>query len=110
MAIQPIDLQTMYTSLEKVSKLTQSQQGMQLQGAIQQEENSKRLQEQAKAVEKTTADDEGPLQIKDRNSSDAETQDSETERKSQEELGEKLLDSKQIITDPNLGQHIDITG
>ncbi len=108
MAIQPIDLQTMYSSLEKVSKMTQHQQGMQLQGAIQQEEISKREQEKVKTVEETEMDDEGPLNIKDRSSPEKDSSNEHSEKQNQEE--ETGLDTKQVITDPNLGQHIDISG
>ncbi len=108
MAIQPIDLQTMYSSLEKVSKMTaQKQQGIQLQSAIQQEELTKRVQEKASTVEKADMDDDGLSHVKDRKNSDAEAQTSdEREEKNEEVVEEKF----EVIKDPNLGQHIDISG
>ncbi len=108
MAIQPIDLQTIYTSLEKVSKITaQKQQAMQLQGAIQQEELTKRLQEKSTTVEKTDMDDEGPMNVKDRKNGESE---SDTAREREEKKDDPKEDVFQVITDPHLGQHIDISG
>ncbi len=109
MAIQPIDLQTMYSSLEKVSKLTASkQQEMQLQSSIQQEENAKKIQAKATTVEKPDMDDEGPTHIKDQNKgSDENTSHAEKEQQKEEE---EIKEPMQVITDPSLGQHIDISG
>ncbi len=108
MAIQPIDLQTMYSSLEKVSKMTgQKQQGIQLQSAIQQDELTKRIHEQSTTVEKAEMDDDGIAHVKDRKSNDNENQSFEEREEHKEELNEEKIE---IITDPSLGQHIDISG
>ncbi len=110
MAIQPIDLQTMYTSLEKVSKMTAAkQQGMQLQSAIQQDELTKRIQEKASTVEKTEMDeDEGLTHVKDRQkNSEADSHTSDEREEKKEEQPEEHIE---VITDPFLGRHIDISG
>ncbi len=108
MAIQPIDLQTMYASLEKVSKMTsQKQQSVQLQSAIQQEELTKQIQEKAAAVEEAKMDEDELSHVKERKHHNSEGQDAEPHEEKQEEQNEEKL---QIITDPSLGQHIDISG
>ncbi len=110
MAIQPIDLQTMYTSLEKVSKLTAAkQQAVQLQSAIQQEDLAKKIQEKAIAVEKTEMDnDEGLSHIKDKQEhTDSESQSSSDHKEKKDEPVEEPM---QVITDPLIGQHIDVSG
>ncbi len=108
MAIQPIDLQTMYSSLEKVSKLTaQKEQGAQLQGAIQQEELTKRIQEKATTVEKTDMDDDGLSHVKDQKKGDNHNSSSGDREEKKDDMPEEAF---QVITDPWLGQHIDISG
>ncbi len=108
MAIQPIDLQTMYSSLEKVSKLTaQKEQGIQLQGAIQQEELTKRIQEKTTTVEKADMDDDGLAHVKDQNNGESHGGSSGHREENKEEAPEETY---QVITDPWLGQHIDISG
>lgn len=65
MAIQPIDLQTLYSQLGNVSKTVAfQQQGVPLQNAIQQEEQTKRLQQKREAVEAASGYDEGPAGVK----------------------------------------------
>ncbi len=111
MALLPIDLQTMYASLDKVSKLTgQKQQVEQLQTAIIQEELTKKVQEKAKTVEKSTMDDQGPMHVKDRQHGGNGSSASEKDQKFQKQ---ETTENQQIfeqIKDPSLGQKIDISG
>ena len=108
MAILPIDLQTMYAALDKVSKLTaQKQQAEQLQSAIQQDELTKKIQEQAKAVEKSTMDDQGPIHVKDRQGDGNSQKEEERRQKQEVESQEQAYEQ---IKDPVLGQRIDISG
>ena len=107
MAIQPIDLQTLYSQLETVSKTVAfQQQGMQLQNSIQQEEQSKRLQQKQQAVEAASANEEGPLAVKDRKGSSPQEQGS-GDKKSEEKNDKTVFE---VIKDPRLGQHVDISG
>ena len=109
MAILPIDLQTMYASLDKVSKLTgQKQQAEQLQSVIQQEEMTKKLQEQAKAVEKSSMDDQGPVHVKDRQHGGDSHQ--ESDKRQEQEIESPQQQLFEQIKDPSLGQRIDISG
>lgn len=109
MAIQPIDLQTLYSQLETVSKTVAfQQQGVQLQNSIQQEEQSKRLQQKQQAVEAASANEEGPLAVKDRKNGNPQEQGSGGKKSESKEKNDD--DVFEVIKDPVLGQHIDISG
>lgn len=111
MAIQPIDLQTLYTQLEKVSKMTaHQQQGLQLQKAIQQEEQAKRLQEKQKTVEKVSMDEDGFPVVSDHNKAITPNEDEDGDHQREPEKDEAIPEKLEIIKDPKLGQHIDISG
>ena len=111
MAIQPIDLQTLYSQLGTVSKtVAHQQQGVQLQNAIQQDEHGKRLQEQHRAVEAASAKEDGPGAVKNNkggSSADEEKKDKKKKDGRDEEPVEKVFE---VLKDPRLGQHIDISG
>ncbi len=108
MAILPIDLQTMYASLDKVSKLTaQKEQAEKLTVAMQQEELTHKLQEQAKTVEKSNLNDDGPVHIKDKQDSSDTHYESQKKQESEEQQQEQEYEH---IKDPSLGQRIDISG
>lgn len=111
MAIQPIDLQTMYTQLEKVSKMAaHQQQGLQLQKAIHQEEQAKRLQEKNQTVEKAIMDDEGLPVVADRNKNARPEEDEEGKNQTNAQKDETIPEEFEVIKDPRLGQHIDVSG
>ncbi|MGI5172184.1 hypothetical protein H0R92_01095 [Treponema sp. OMZ 840] len=110
MAIQPIDLQTLYSQLANVSKnVAFQQQGAQLQNAIQQEEHSKRLKEQHEAVEAAVNHDEGPGAVKNKSGGASPEKEKKDKQKSgsDAQTDDKIME---VIKDPRLGQHIDISG
>lgn len=108
MAIQPIDLQTLYTQMDKVSKsVVQQQQGVQLQNAIEQEQQIKKNLLKKDAVENLDKQNE-MKGVKDRNESAKNFSNSDNKKeKNQEEKEEKQYE---IIKDPGLGKNIDISG
>ena len=111
MAIQPIDLQTFYSQLGNVSKTVAfQQQGIPLQNAIQQEEQTKRLQQKREAVEAASGYDEGPAGVKDDKESAADAQEQKDKKKRGENEAEEEGKIFEVIKDPRLGQHIDISG
>ncbi len=70
MAIQPIDIQTLFSQLEKVSRTqVHQQQGLQLQNAIQQEEQMKKNLEKKSAVEQPEQISGGVVTVKERQQS-----------------------------------------
>lgn len=111
MAISPIDLQTVYTQLEKVSKTqVQATQASQLQNVMNQESVEKKNNQKKAAVEQTVKySDENIGKLKDRNSSGQQEQ---NEKKKKQNQSEKPVydSSKIVLSDPALGQHIDVSG
>lgn len=108
MGIQPIDLQTVFTQLDKVSKMqVQQTQAMQLQSNIEQAEIAKKeMLKQTTVREAKQIDDEMPTVKND-----------DARHSWKHEKGEKKEDDaqteekqKDFYSDPSLGQHIDISG
>jgi len=111
MAIQPIDLQTLYSQLGTVSKtVVHQQQGAQLQNAIQQEELSKQLLEKRKAVEAASAEEGGPIAVKDRKENASADGEQKRKKEHTEEQAQGEEKKVEVITDPRLGRHIDVSG
>lgn len=112
MGIQPIDLQTLYTQLDKVSKnVAFQQQGVQLQNAIEQEKNAQRKNEKEKAVKETSFDDKENLKVKDQEQQKQSNEFEQKKSKSEaDEKSESQLPEYEVIKDPSLGKHFDVTG
>ena len=115
MGIAPIDLQTIYTQLDKVGKTYGSQaQLMQVQNAVQDAEKAKHQMEHNEKINSANMPEENDTQrIKDEHQS--KNQRDSKKRKSSEndentEETEDLSVRKSIFQDPNLGQHIDVIG
>jgi hypothetical protein len=115
MAIQPIDLQTLFTQIDKVGKLQVSQkEGLVLQQAIQSVESQRRTDEYIQSVNEAQNTGRGTEQINDRNArkrKSGEDAGGEEGRKAQNpgETPEKTA-SVRVIKDPALGRNIDFSG
>lgn len=108
MAILPIDLQTLFSQLDKVGK-TQSQQteAVQAQQAILNAAGQKRSDARTRAVNETDAPSDGTDKISDKGRRDRRSQ----ERGGRHEDGEAEAEPKEeIVVDPNLGRNIDVSG
>lgn len=110
MAIQPIDLQTLYSQLENVSKtVAHQQQGVHLNNAIQQDVKARQLAEEKTAVQKLQTDKDSIEALKDKKQSFG--QKNQSSRQQQEEESSEQEEPTQIaFKDPNLGKYIDISG
>jgi hypothetical protein len=113
MAIQPIDLQTLFTQMDKVGKTVALQkEGVALQQSIQSIQIQKRTEANIQSVNEAQDTGEGTERINDQN----------TRKKQQEEAGaeeEKAsVDNGEpedegeipVIRDPALGRNIDFSG
>lgn len=109
MAIQPIDLQTLFTQIDKVGKEQSNQkEGLQIRQGIysihQQEKNDQQIQ----SVNQAQDTGQGAEQIKDRkrknNSERGEAEKKEGKNPENEE--EKII----FVKDPALGQNLDVSG
>jgi hypothetical protein len=113
-AIQPIDLQALFSQLDKVGKLQANQkEGLQLQQAIQGAHVQQKTEERIQSVNESQDVSQGPEKTKDRSSRKGRE---DTERRDgQDEDGEALDDAgpganPSVIHDPALGKHVDLSG
>ena len=111
MPIQPIDLQTLFTQLDKVGKNEAAQKdGAQLQAAVQGARIQKKTDEKAHTVNETQNTGQGGVErIKDRKGG-ASSSGGGTDRKGSG-CGQPPGDaSREYIQDPDLGNNIDVSG
>jgi hypothetical protein len=110
MAIQPIDLQTLFSQLEKISQQqTHLQQGVQLKNAMQQDELQKKDALRKEGIEEANKLETGPATIKDREGSSGNRPGARSGSSGEtEDIPEPKKND--IFTDPSLGNHIDISG
>jgi hypothetical protein len=111
MAIQPIDLQTLFTQLDKVGKNQAAQkEGLQIQQALQGAQIQRKTDERIQSVNESQDTGEGAETIRDRASSKNAGEEKqgreEKEKKGEEETREEPL----IFRDPDLGRNIDVSG
>ncbi|MDR2178602.1 MAG: hypothetical protein LBP20_11285 [Treponema sp.] len=110
MAIQPIDLQTLFTQLEKVGKTQAFQKdGTLIQQAMQSVETQRRTDENIRSVNEAQDTGRGTEEINDRNA--RKHQAGEDDGRQRGEDGEE---GKQpgvpVFRDPALGNYVDFTG
>ena len=108
MAIQPIDLQTLFTQVDKVGKTQIAQKdGLTIQQAIQGVQIQRKTDEQIQAVNETQNTGEGVESVNDRGEQEQAAQ---GEKKKQEQDEPQLeAEEKSVIRDPSLGSKIDIS-
>ncbi len=107
MAIQPIDLQTLYSQMDKVSKnVVQQQQHAQLHGSMELAGLVKKDAEKTETVEKAQ-EQEGMAEVKDNQNSKNQEQNQSKKNQKQEESTEVVLE---LIKDPALGKNFDVLG
>jgi hypothetical protein len=112
MAIQPIDLQTLFTQIDKVGK-TQSdmKEGLQIQQALQGIRIQKKTEERARAVNESQNTGEGAERIKDRASRrQAGEEGARPSDNPEEDEGEDAPEDASVFRDPALGKNIDMSG
>lgn len=111
MAIQPIDLQTLYTQLDKIGKgqieVQLAAQANKEQGRLK---NIQEAEEKLRTVYETEAGDEKSDKIHDKNSSPNTSSQQQSSKKELATTVEEKEPKKEVIRDPALGSHIDISG
>ncbi|MDR0662555.1 MAG: hypothetical protein LBF80_00540 [Spirochaetaceae bacterium] len=107
MAMQPIDLQILFSRLDTVAKETSAQtDGLTLRGAINASAFEKRNEEKSRSVNEAQ-DTDNELEAL----SSGKNQDSKNKsakQKSQKENAKQ--DKRRFFHDPSLGNYIDLTG
>lgn len=113
MAIQPIDLQTLYSQLDKIGK-SQVQQQAATQAArdAEMQTNKNAADQKLKSVQTAEAGDEHAGVVHERDASGKEEGEASGKppAKKPDNAEENAESAKEIIRDPSLGSHIDISG
>jgi hypothetical protein len=108
--MQPIDLQTLFTQIDKVGRNQSLQkEGLQIQAALQQVQSQKKAEENVRAVNEAQNMADDASKIKDEESRQHNFyHGNENGEESSSEEEEKPRDA--LIRDPALGRNIDISG
>jgi hypothetical protein len=111
--IQPIDLQTLYSQLDKIGK-SQVQQNAAAQAARDSEMVTNRLETERrlKSIQETEAGDEQAGTVHEREGSGKEEHSPSRDdaRGKKKDAEETVEPEKEVLRDPNLGSIIDISG
>jgi hypothetical protein len=112
MAIQPIDLQTLFTQIDKVGKEQMNQkEGVHLQAVLQAAHLQKKTMERSHSVAESQDIGDGMEQLKDRNArrqGEEHPADQKPDKDDDTESEDK--GKPPVIQDPALGKNIDISG
>ncbi|MDR1390261.1 MAG: hypothetical protein LBJ31_09845 [Treponema sp.] len=105
MAISPIDLQTLFSQVDKIGKQENAQrQGAAIQQSLQQIHNQLQTEERIQEVNEAQNTGEGAEAVTDGRPRQREDED---RQKKEEEPGEEEA-KKDKISDPDLGRNIDV--
>jgi hypothetical protein len=109
--MQPIDLQTLFTQIDKVGRNQMlEKEGLQIQAALQQVQSQKKAEENVRSVNEAQNMGDGTSKIKDEESRQKNFHHGkENDEKSLEEE-EEGRPKDIFIRDPALGRNIDISG
>ena len=114
MAIQPIDLQILFSQMDKVGKIQADQKdGAQIQQSLQGAANQKKVDERVRSVIETPDTGYGAERVKDkqkRRGDRAAAGEKEDERRKDGEEDESAEEGSEVVKDPDLGRNIDISG
>ncbi|MDR1618620.1 MAG: hypothetical protein LBS06_06190 [Treponema sp.] len=110
MAIQPIDLQTLFTQLDKVGKSQASQkEGLAAQQAVQQIEGQKKIEEQIQSVnEAEDAKEDGKINDREGRRKNGSRHEETGKNRAKNDDGEENAAKPSFIRDPALGRNVDI--
>jgi len=115
MAVQPIDLQTLFTQIEQVGKTQSAQrEGLQIQAGLQGLEAQRKAEERVRAVNEAQNTGDGAQGVRERRSGDGGGEGGRRERGEGEEApsgdAAPRAGAGRIIRDPALGKNIDFSG
>jgi hypothetical protein len=112
MAIQPIDLQTLFTQIDKVGKMqTAQREGVALHQDIQGAQLQRKTEDNIKSVNETqNTGDDGAEKVKDREAKGQEKEGGgEKKKDARDDTLEEDKTQAVIFSDPRLGRNIDIS-
>ena len=109
MAIQPIDLQPLFTQIEKVGKSQSAiRDGLDVQQAMQGVQIERKTGEQIQSVNEAQNMGEGVEKVKDKNSGGKEKEKRDAKNQEKNEAPQEKPE-RPAICDPRLGANIDIS-
>jgi len=107
MAIAPIDLQTLFTQLDKVGKTHASQkEGQAIQQALQSIQIQRKTEEQIQQINEAQNTGEGAEKV---NDNGQRQNNGRNNGKRQKKEDEKEKGNSSVLSDPSLGKKIDIS-
>ena len=110
MAISPLDLQTLFTQMDKVGKQEMAQRdGAAVLQSVQQARQQQQTDERVRSVNESQDTGEGSEAIKDKNGGRAGQEQGEQKNQSEEETEKNTKEKDGVIRDPNLGRNIDVS-
>jgi hypothetical protein len=112
MAIAPIDLQTLFSQVDKVGKAQAAlREGQAIQQAVHGAQIQRKTDEQIQQINETQDTGEGVEKINDRTARQKNEGKKEGNNKNEDDVGYEAEDEKQfiVIRDPSLGNKIDIS-
>jgi hypothetical protein len=112
MAIQPIDLQALFTQLDKVGKNQAAmREGHQINEALQQIQAQKKLEQNVQSVNEAQDLGKEAETIKDENRRGAKSrQGRKNDKQEKEDEPDLKQEKRDLIRDPALGRNLDISG
>ena len=111
MAIQPIDLQTLFTQLDKVGKLQAAQkEGLQIQQALQGDQIQRKTDERIRSVNESQDMGEGTEAVNDRSPRQNSGKEKQDRQRGGEAPAGEAFPGQDLFRDPDLGKNIDLSG
>ena len=109
--MQPIDLQTVFSQVDKIGKNQAMQrEGQQIQDSLQQIQTQKKLEENVQSVNEAQEMGKEADTIKEQKGGGTHANKGGTKDKQQEEEASAEEEKPELIRDPALGRNIDISG
>jgi len=110
MAIQPIDLQTLFTQVDKVAKTQSAQrEGLAIQQTLEGIQIQRKTEEHIQSVNKAQDTGEGVDKVNDRREQKHEHAKEEKKSPENNDANAEEIESAVVIRDPALGRTIDIS-
>jgi len=106
MAIAPIDLQTLFTQLDKVGKAVTQREGQTIQQAVQSVQFQRKTEEQIQQVNEAQNTGEGAEKIKDQKQQNHSGGNKKEKKQREEDEDER---QSPVLKDLSLGRNIDIS-
>lgn len=112
MSLQPVDMSTIYTQMDKIGKYNASQDSnLKLAQNMQEISKIQENTQQAKAIGKIDQNQTETAKLREdgNNSTGYDSNSGQTKQQNQQQDDEQNQKRVNVITDPLLGKHIDIT-